>query len=240
METIQKFSIPIAIIIAGALIAGAVYFASIGRGTGNNGAPAPSVKVDIKDVQVTASDPYIGNANAPVTIAYWSDYQCPFCKAVEVGGIPQIQVDPAIPIIIKNYVDTGKVKIVFKDFPFLGEDSITASIYEHAIWELYPSKFYTWREAMLKAQDEEGDQGFGDEASILKLIGTISGMDADVLKAKVAAKKDTYAKTMEADRAEGAKLGVSGTPAFIIGTQLISGAQPIGVFTSALDIVLKK
>ena len=239
METIQKLAVPIAIVIAGALIAGAVYFASVGRGSGGLGAPSPSTKVDIKDVKISASDPYIGDAKAPVTIAYWSDYQCPFCKAVEVGGIPQITTPPSIPTIIKNYVDTGKVRIVFKDFAFLGEDSVTASLYEHAVWELYPAQFYAWRKAMMEAQDEE-HAGFGNEESILKLTAGIPDMDVNLLKARVAEKTDAYTKTMEGDRDEGAKFGVQGTPAFVIGTQLISGAQPISSFTSAIELQLKK
>ncbi len=241
MESIQKLAVPIAIVIAGALIAGAVYFASIGRGP-STGIPAAGAQpsVDIKDVKITAEDPFIGNANAPVTIAYWSDYQCPFCKAFEVGGVPQIPVPAAMPTIIKDYVDTGKVKIVFKDYSFLGNDSTTAALYEHAVWDLYPAKFYAWREAMFKAQDEEGDKGFGNEDSILKLTATISGIDAARVKAQVAAKKDAYTQSMNDDRQEGASFGVQGTPGFIIGKQLIAGAQPLASFTAAIDAELKK
>src|SRR6185295_7298977 len=97
---------------------------------------------------------YIGSENAKVVLAYWSDYQCPFCKAVEVGGIPQIPIEPALPEIIKQYVDAGTVRIVFKDYAFLGPDSATAALYEAAVWEAYPTRFYAWREAMFKAQDE--------------------------------------------------------------------------------------
>lgn len=240
METIQKFAIPIAIIIAGALIAGAVYFASISRGPGNAGAnPGAQPSVDIKDVRITADDPFIGNADAPVVMAYWSDYQCPFCKAVEVGGIPQITTPPAIPTLIKNYVDAGKLKIVFKDFPFLGEDSVTAALYEHAIWELYPEKFYSWRKAMFNSQDEEGDQGFGNEDTVLKLIAAIPGMDAERVKAKVAEKKDAYIALISANRDEAGTFGVTGTPAFVVGTKFISGAQSVSSFTAAIDPLLK-
>ena len=241
MENIQKFAIPIAIVIAGALIAGAVYFASIGRGQAGNGAPgAPAQpKVNIKDVKI-AGEPYIGNENAPVTMAYWSDYQCPFCRAVQVGGIPQIPISPALPSLIKDYVDTGKLKIVFKDFAFLGNDSLTAALYEHAIWELYPGKFYQWRKAMFEAQDAEGDQGFGNEESILKLIGTIPGLDANRLKALVAEKKDAYSQAIDADRTEGASFGIQGTPGFIIGTKFIAGADQLSAFTTAIDAQLKK
>jgi protein-disulfide isomerase len=102
---------------------------------------------------------------------------------------------PALPTLIKKYVDTGKLKIVFKDYPFLGNDSTTAALYEHAIWKLYPGKFYTWREAMFKAQDDEGDQGFGDEASILALTKKIGGIDANKVKTPIAQKVQSSVST---------------------------------------------
>lgn len=231
--------LPIAIIVAGAMIAVGLFF-GLSRNApaaAANGQPAPK-QVNIKDVKI-AGEPFIGKADAPLTMAYWSDYQCPFCKAVEVGGIPQIKIDPSIPALIKDYVNTGKLKIVFKDFVFLGQDSITAAEYEHAIWETYPDKFYTWREAMYKAQDDEGDQGFGDEASILALIRKIPGLDANKLKSLVAQKKAVYDAAIQADTEEGQKFGIQGTPGFIIGTKSIDGAVSFAQFKAAIDSQLK-
>ena len=238
-DAIQKLAVPIAIVIAGALIAGAVYFASIGRAPINAGAgaPPPQQAVNIKDVNI-AGNPFIGNPDAPVVLAYWSDHQCPYCKAVEVGGIPQIPLTPAIPELIKDYVDTGKLKIVFKDYPFLGPDSTTAALYEHAVWELYPDKFYEWRKALMLAQDEENG-GFGNEESIVKLTNEISGIDGGAVKALVAKKTDVYTKSIEADRAEGASFGIQGTPGFITGTKLIAGAADPSAFKAAIDAQLK-
>lgn len=227
--------IPVSIIIAGALIGGGLFFGLSKGGTaGQAGAQQPTAAVNIKDVK-TDGDPYIGKKDAKVVLAYWSDYQCPYCKAVEVGGISQIPIEPALPTLIKDYVNTGKLKIVFKDYPFLGNDSITGALYEHAVWKLYPDKFYEWREAMYKAQDDEGDKGFGDEASIVKLIATIPGMDANKLKADVAANKADYQKKIDADRAEGTSFGISGTPGFITGTTLIPGAAELSTFKNAID-----
>ncbi len=239
VDTLQKFSIPLAIVIAGALIAGALYFSGKGGAQNIGGAQPTPANVNVKDVKVGPGDPFIGKADAPVTLAYWSDYQCPFCKAVEVGGVEGINIDPSIPNLVREYVDTGKLRIVFKDFAFLGNDSITAALYEHAVWDTYPDKFFAWRTAMFEAQDDEGDQGFGDEASILALIKKIPGMNADTLKALVAQKKDAYTADQQADREEGARFGISGTPGFITGTQLIAGAESLSVFKKAIDDQLK-
>lgn len=231
MHTIQKFATPISIVIAGVFIGAGLFFSG-GSSTGTPSAKAPSV--DIAKVSIKSDDPFVGKKDAPVTIAYWSDYQCPFCKAVEVGGIPQIPIDPAIPQIIKKYVDAGVVRIVFKDYAFLGDDSLVAAQYEHAVWDTYPDKFYAWREAMFKAQDDEGDEGFGDEASILKLTKTIPGLDAAKLQALVAKNKSEYLAKIQADIQEGSGFGVQGTPAFIVGKKFIGGAEQFPAFEAAI------
>lgn len=236
VEGMSWLSTPMAIVLAGALVAGALY-ASGSRGGAVAAAPqgsapaAAAAAVDVKDVKITASVPYIGRPNARLTMAYWSDYQCPFCKQFETV---------VLPTLIKEYVDTGKLRIVFKDFPFLGDDSTTAALYKYAVWEAYPDKFFLWQQAMFKSQDDEGDRGFGDEASILKLIGTIPGMDANTLKALVAKNKDAYTKNITEDRDEGAKMGIQGTPGFVIGNQMIAGALPLENFKATIDALLAK
>src|SRR3989344_4892923 len=162
----SKLFVPIAIIVAGIII-GVFVMMGLQGGTRSAGGERPAVDVNIEDVN-TENSPYIGKIDAPVVLAYWSDYQCPFCKAFEVGGIPQIPIEPAMPMLISEYVDKGTLKIVFKDFQFLSEDSTTAALYARAVWALYPEKYWEWREDVFHAQDEEHG-GFGDEASILAL-----------------------------------------------------------------------
>ena len=230
---------PGALLLGLVVIAGVMYWngqhPAAGVAQGGQQPAAPSV--NIKDVK-TAGEPYIGQANAPITIAFWSDFQCPFCKAVEIGH-DQIPTKPALPEIIKNYVDTGKVKIVFKDFNFLGEDSTTAGEYNRAVWKLYPEKYFEWRTAMYKAQDDEGDKGFGDAPSIDTLNAGIAGLDAAKIAADVKANATAYKALMDADKAEAAKLGVKATPSFIIGKVLLAGAYPYDNFKTAIDALLK-
>jgi protein-disulfide isomerase len=234
-NTMNNKFLPLSVVAAGALIAGAVLWNGQHPAAGT-GAVAP--KVDIKSVKIDGA-PFIGKANALVTIAFWSDFQCPYCKSFEIGH-PQIPTPAALPDIIKNYVDSGKVKIVFKDFNFLGTDSVTAGLYNRAIWKLYPDQYFAWRTAMYEAQDEEGDQGFGDAASIEKLTATISGIDVTKVAADVKANSSAYQALMDADKAEGQKLGVGATPSFVIGTELIQGAYPYDRFQTAIDTLLRK
>lgn len=225
--------IPGAIVIAGAIIGLSLIVAMRGSSSPATGGQ-PTVKVNVEDIEILESDPYIGKKDAPVTLIAWEDYQCPFCKAVEVGH-EQIPTKPAMPDLIKEYVDTGKVRIVFKDFAFLGNDSTIAAMYEHAIWKLYPDRFFEWRTEMFKAQDEEGDEGFGDEASILALIKKMGGMDANKLKADVTTNVAAYQKMLDDDRAQAAAIGINGTPGFVTGETLIPGAVGIEEFRKAID-----
>lgn len=237
-EMSSKFFLPAAVIVAGLLIAGAVFW------NGSRPAPTPggdTVATDIKNVK-TEGEPFIGNPNAPVVIAFWSDFQCPYCKAFEVGGVPQIPTPPAFPEILKNYVNTGKVKIVFKDVVFLsprmGMDSLTAVLYGQSVWKLYPNQYLAWREAMLVSQDEEGG-GFGNAASIDKLNTTIAGIDATKVAEDVKANTDAYSQKAGETTAEAQKLGIQATPSFIINDQLVEGAQPFAQFQSVIDSLLK-
>lgn len=231
----SKLYIPAAIVIAGLIIGVFVMIGLSGGNFGGTGTPQ-AADVNIEDVDLTG-DPYVGDENAPVVLAYWSDYQCPYCKAVEVGGVPQIPIEPSIRVLMEEYVNTGKLKIVFNDYAFLSEDSTTAALYGRAVWELYPTKYFEWREAMYEAQDEEHG-GFGNEATIMTLTRGISGIDANAVKAKVAAKTAEYTALIEADRAEGTKFGIQGTPGFITGKVLIPGAVGPEEFRAAIDAQL--
>ncbi len=226
---------PIAIVVAGVIIGAFVMVGLSKMGGTASGGTAVLPDVDISDVSIEGH-PFIGDANAPVVLAYWSDYQCPFCKAVEVGH-PQIPTEPVLPVLIEEYVDTGKLKIVFKDYAFLSEDSVTAALWGRAVWDLYPEKYWEWREAMYEAQDEEHG-GFGNEETILQLTQGISGINASAVRTRVASNSAEYMTLIEADKTEGTNLGVQGTPGFITGKTLIPGALPLSDFRAAIDAQL--
>ena len=163
-------------------------------------------------------------------MAYWLDFQCPFCQRFETE---------TLPTLIEKYVNTGKLKIVFKDFQFLGEDSTTAGLAENAVWEIAPESYQAWHKAMYEKQDEENG-GWGKKEDITALARTIPGIDADRVSALMEEKKEAYQKELDDDNQEGSKFGVTGTPGFVVGDQSISGAQPTSVFTQVIDALLEK
>src|SRR5437868_1421996 len=107
-EFMQKYLTPIAVLLGAGLIAVALIWGGGVRGTNPNDPNAPAAEVDIKDVS-TDGNPFIGDKNAPTTVAVYFDYQCPFCKQFELSVTPELM----------SYVTSGKTKIVFKDFHFL-------------------------------------------------------------------------------------------------------------------------
>lgn len=218
-------------IIAAAIIIGAgivVHGPFTGSPKEDGASAAQAAKPDIRAVDLSG-EPFIGNPSAKAVVAYWSDFQCPYCKKFETTTFPQL---------IAQYVDTGKVAVVFKDFAFLGADSNTAGLYARAVWDLYPKSYFAWRTAMFVAQDGE-NAGFGDEASIQDITKTIANIDVAKVAAQVKANKDAYQKKMDADRDEAVHFGIQGTPSFITGTTLIPGYSPIEAFQKALDPQVK-
>lgn len=225
---LDKYLTPIAVLLAAVIIALALFFGHGASKDSGQQADNGAAAIDVKDIK-TDGDPYIGDKNAPNTMVLFYDYQCPFCKQFEQGVSPKL---------VTNYVNTGKLKIVFKDFQFLGNDSMDAAVFGRALWESQPDKFYPWFTAMFNAQDEEGDEGFGDLASVEKLAATIPGLDVAKADALVKSKRSTYEAAITEDRSEGAALGVNGTPTIVVGNQLLTGLSPDQFYagiTSTID-----
>ncbi len=189
----------------------------------------PAMKpVNIADVKIDGN-PYVGNINSPVVLAFWSDYQCPFCKKA---------AQTVIAPMMAEYVASGKVKIVYKDYAFLGADSQTLAVFGRAVWEAAPAKFEAWHKAMYDNQGQE-NTGWATEAKIMEIsTKAIGAVDAN--KALALSKKNVvaYQALIDADKAEGTGFGVNGTPGSIIGKKFINGAEPYAVFKAAIETVL--
>lgn len=229
----NNLSIPMAIVVAGILIAGAIFFGLRSNGpTTVAGVAQQPQQVAAKAVDITkvktSGDAFVGNPNALVTVAYWYDYQCPFCRRFEEDAMSQLMTD---------YVKTGKVKVVFKDFQFLGPDSQTAGLAAQAVWEVAPDQFYAWHKAMYDKQDGE-NSGWGNKADILALTKSL-GIDSAKVEELMTSKATEYQKAIDADKAEGSSFGINGTPGTIIGKNLISGAQPYSAVKQLVELALQ-
>ena len=243
-KEIKIFSVPAAIIVGAIIISVAIFFGlrssslssggQVAQGQVQGQAQAAAPTVDPSKIN-TVNEPFIGNPNAPVTIAYWYDYQCPFCKQDEEQTEGNV-----IPQIITNYVNAGKVKLIFKDFPFLGADSETLAIAARAVWDVAPSQFYNWHKAIFDAQGQEGS-GWASQSEIMSVTTAVLGAaDAAKVSSLMASNTTTYQNEIAADKTEGNSFGVNATPSMIIGKQLVIGAEPYASIQTAIETALGK
>lgn len=193
------------------------------QGTAANPSAPPVVSID--KAGGAGHLPIMGSANAKVTLIEFADFRCPFCEQFYSQTEPQI---------IQNYVNSGKVKIAFRHFAFLGPASIVAA--DAAECANDQGKFWDFYNYLYKNQPPESDTTMYTSGTLSKAAGTM-GMDAAKFKTCVDTKADD-AKVQQ-DLADGTKAGVNGTPAFFVNGTFISGAQPYSVFQQAIDAALK-
>ncbi len=179
-------------------------------------------------VDVPVGDAFsIGEADAPVTIVEYTDFQCPFCGR---------HFQQTFPFIKENYVDEGLVRYVFKDFPL-------TSIHPQAVGAAMAARcagdqgaYLEMHDALFAAQGEWSGQG-NATALFAGYAGQL-GLDTAVFTACMESNK--YETAVAADLEEGVNLGVRGTPAFFINGNFVSGAQPYSVFEEAINLMLEQ
>jgi protein-disulfide isomerase len=241
--------LPISIIVAAILICGAIVFSvfyhagSPAAGTGNAGANAGAVAPQAPTANaaslmtLSSRDAILGDANAPVTIIEYGDYQCPFCTRY----FTQIQ-----PLIKSQYIDTGKAKMIFRDFAFLGPESASAANAAQCaedqgkLWA-YHDALYTAKVAdEAKNANAEGD-GFFTRAEFLSLAQQV-GLNMQTFTSCVDNSQD--ANNVAAEKSAAVAAGVGSTPATIVNGKMVTesdgnsaGADPTAVLGAIANAV---
>ncbi len=212
---------------------------AIAQGTNTNqpAAPAAQPPQATKGVASVDDDPVLGDKNAPVTIIEFSDYECPFCKR---------HFDDTFPQLVKNYVDTGKVKIVFRDFPLsfhepmASKEAIAANCAREQGGD---KKYFEYHHEIFKRTTSNGN-GLDDT----KIQTIASDLKLNINTFTSCLSNTAQADEVKKDIADGAAAGASGTPTFLIGKSsgdgqingdLVVGAQPFAVFQAVIDPLLK-
>jgi len=202
----------------GAAVAAAPAPAPSAAGCGiQAGAQEPTGLVDVS----VDDDPVKGDANAKVTIIEFSDFQCPFCKRFYTQTLPQIQ---------KEYIDTGKAKLVYRDYPlsFHPEAQKSAEAAECAddqgkFWEFHDKIF-----------DNQASLSNANYKAWAQELGLDTAQFNDCLDS------GKYTSEVQKDFQEGQAAGVRGTPSFFINGVYVRGAQPWEVFKDIIDAELAK
>lgn len=173
-----------------------------------------------------------GSTRASVVLIEYSDFQCPFCARAALNILPEV---------IKEYVDTGVVLLVFKHLP-LQFHTQAAGAAAASVCAAQQGKFWEAHDALFADSRRLGEEDLRDSMS---RIGVNMASYDSCRKAKTADER------VEANRSEAARLGISGTPAFLVGHKIdsgstvriaatMAGARPIAEFRKVLDSELRQ
>lgn len=194
------------------------------KGTQGPPPPPPVSQVELDD------DPVRGDPNAKVAIVEFSDYECPFCGRFHAQTLPSLK---------KDYIDTGKVQYIFRDFPLdFHPNAISASVAANCAGE--QNAYWAMHDSLFVNQKRLGKALYAELAKTLKLKS--APFDACLKEAK-------QAKEVASDFAYGQSVGIEGTPTFFIGridgkklvdVKQIVGAESPAVFAQAIESLLNK
>jgi protein-disulfide isomerase len=161
----------------------------------------------------TTGHPSLGPDNAPVTIAEFGDFQCPYCGRSE----------QTVKELRQEYGD--KIRIVYLDFPLsFHEHAFPAALAARCAGEQH--KFWEYHDALFANQSKLTDQDLKDIAKQLKL---------DMKRFDACFANQKYAKEVRADMEQGSALGVDGTPGFFVNGRPVTGAEPTQVFEGVIN-----
>ncbi len=183
-------------------------------------APTGPVNITLK-----SNAPFLGKADAPVTVVEYADYECPFCEQWYKTVMPDLKT---------KYIDTGKVKFYYQDFAFLGPDSNTAAEATHCAAD--QNMFWQYHDYLFSNQGQEGS-GWAT-ASHQKQFAQAVGLNISQFNQCLDSGK--YKQQVLDETDAGKSYGVSGTPSVFINGTIIVGAQPLQSFEQAIDAALKQ
>ncbi|MCO6451790.1 MAG: thioredoxin domain-containing protein [Caldilineales bacterium] len=183
--------------------------------------PSPTPDTDFEPETVAPR----GSADAPVVIVEFSDYQCPYCLSHYNENMPQL---------LKDYIDTGKVQYVFKDFPLseihpqaqLAAEAAECAGVQDVYWEMHDKLF--GQQAQWSNNANAGD--------VFKQFADDLGLDAEAFAECLDGGQ--FTAEVEADLFEGIDAGVTGTPGFFINGQFLGGFRPYSDFQAVIDGLL--
>lgn len=174
------------------------------------------------------NDPFaVGAVDAPVVISEFSDFECPFCSR---------HANVTEPDILKKYVEKGLVRIEWNDYPVNGPAAIEAAKAGRAA--AAQGKFQEFKHELYAAsKDIEGHPEF-DIEDFMKFAKKAGVADLD--KFRQQATDDTYTEVVETATSYASQIGITGTPAFVVGDQFVGGAQPPEAFEQIIQEQLGK
>lgn len=166
----------------------------------------------------------LGSKDAPVTIQEFSSLGCPHCASFHRNTLPQIK---------KEYIDTGKVRLIFNDFP-LGTPALAAAMVARCAG---PKKFFGFIEIIFSSQSQWARSN--DPLKALSKVARFGGMSVADVDACLKY-QDLLTHIRQNAQIAIDKHKINSTPTFLINGELLSGAQPFETFKKIIDKALAK
>ncbi|MES2416406.1 MAG: thioredoxin domain-containing protein [Patescibacteria group bacterium] len=238
IQHIREINLSTSIIIASIVVAGAVL---MGFSWVKNG-PTPSKIIDTAKVlpsnnlneedllpPLSSNDKILGNGNAEITVIEYADFQCPFCGRFHKD---------AEATILNNYVKNGSVSFVYRDFAFLGDESVKSA--EAARCADEQGKFWEYHDYLFTHQKGENQGHFSN--TNLKSFASELGLNSTAFNKCL--DSDKYQQIVIDETNAGSQAGVEGTPkSFILKegkvVDTIDGAEPSSSVINKLDKILR-
>jgi len=180
-------------------------------------------------ISTSLGSPILGSPDAPITIVEFGDYQCHQCYN---------WFHNTKPMIMRDYVDTGKVNLIFVDFAFLGKDSPKAAQATYCADD--QNMYWEYHNSLYNSQESKIDSGWANSER-LKAFAFDLNLDMELFNECLDSEK--YSKRVQYNSQQARDNGVRGTPGFFIvdsdfNQKQISGAQPFSVFKKILDSMI--
>ncbi len=194
----------------------------------SSGSERPGSSPQVWTISIRGN-PILGNRDAPLTLIEFSDYQCPFCGRFTRTTLPTLKA---------QYIDTGTLRYVFRDYPIDRIHPFARKAAEAAECSRDQNKYWEMHDLLFQNQGAL-------QVEKLKEYAVDLGLDPELFNNCLESEK--YASEVQRDFQDGARAKITGTPAFFIGKTgpdetiegtLISGAKPIDVFHQAIENLL--
>ena len=208
---VQRYGLLIGVVVVA--VVAVVVFASLDRaGTGQDGAPDDG-----------SLDKSLGEADAPIVVAEYADFQCPFCKDFADGPGRLLQ---------EEYVSTGQVRFVYRHFAFIGDESTWAAEASDCADE--QGRFWEYHDRLFEEQGAENSGAFSRDN--LKAFAADLGLDTEQFNECL--DSGDFRSEVRQEYGEGQRLGVQGTPTLFVDGRLVRNGGDYEVLRAAIETVL--